>query len=92
MLIGDLPRVTLGRSFLTDPMEAVGDDLSETPSTFPAARVLTELDDVLTLGPSDPARVVLVDGSLQIICQPSISGSKTRNVVPYIMDGAGRLA
>src|SRR5687768_6723061 len=62
MFIRDLPRVALGRSFLADPMEAVGSDLSETPSSFQAARVSAELDDVLTLGRPDLARVIWVDG------------------------------
>ena len=61
MFIRDLPRVALGRSFLADPMEAVGSDLSETPSSFQTARVIAELDNVLTLGPPDLARGVLVE-------------------------------
>jgi len=50
VFICDLPRVALGRSFLADPMEAVGSDLSETPSSFQTARVIADLDNVLTLG------------------------------------------
>ena len=42
-------------------MEAVGSDLSETPSSFQTARVIAELDNVLTLGPPDLARVILVE-------------------------------
>src|SRR5262245_17018314 len=55
------PRVALRRSFLADPMEAVGSDLGETPSSLQTARVIADLDDVLTLGPPDLARVVLVE-------------------------------
>jgi hypothetical protein len=36
-------------------MEAVGSDLSEAPSSFQATRVFADLDNVLTLGPSDLA-------------------------------------
>ncbi|WP_202367731.1 hypothetical protein [Mesorhizobium sp. L-2-11] len=61
MFIRDSPRVALGRSFLADPMEAVGSDLSETPSSFQTARVSAELDNVLTLGPPDLARVISVE-------------------------------
>ena len=61
MFICDLPRIAVGRSFLADPMEAVGSDLSETPSSFQTARVIAELDNVLTLGPPDLTRVILVE-------------------------------
>lgn len=61
MLVGDLPRVVFGRSFLADPMEAVGGDLGETPPGFQTARILADLDDVPALGPSDLARVILVE-------------------------------
>ena len=61
MFICDLPRVAIGRSFLADPMKAVGSDLSETPSGFQTARVIADLDNVLTLGPPDLARVILVE-------------------------------
>src|SRR5882762_2348714 len=61
MFIRDLPRVALGRFFLANPMEAVGSDLSETPSSFQTARVIAELDNVLTLGPPDLTRVILVE-------------------------------
>src|SRR5918994_5769884 len=61
MFIRDLPRVALGRSFLADPMEAVGSDLGKTPSSLQAARVIADLDNVLTLGPPDLARVILVE-------------------------------
>ena len=57
----DSPRVALGSSLLTYPMEAVGSDLSEAPSSFQTARVTAELDNVLTLGPPDLARVILVE-------------------------------
>jgi hypothetical protein len=33
----------LGRSFLADPMEAVGGDLGETPPRFEAARILAAI-------------------------------------------------
>src|SRR5215831_6817120 len=55
------PRIALGSSLLADPMEAVGSNLSETPSRFQPARVTAELDNVLTLGPPDLARVILVE-------------------------------
>ena len=42
-------------------MEAVSSDLSETPSGFQTARVIADLDNVLTLGPPDLARVILVE-------------------------------
>src|SRR4030095_10877572 len=61
MFICDLPRIAVGRSFLADPMEAVSSDLSETPSSFQTARVIADLDNVLTLGPPDLARVILVE-------------------------------
>jgi hypothetical protein len=61
MLIRDPPRVAFGQSFLADPMEAVGGDLSETPSRFQTARVIAELDNVLTFGPPDLLRVILVE-------------------------------
>src|SRR5215469_7111741 len=57
----DLPRVALGSSLLADPMEAVGSNLCETPSSFQTARVTTELDNVITLGPPDLAGVILVE-------------------------------
>src|SRR5260370_40915781 len=61
MFIRDLPRVALGRPFLAATIEAVGGDLSETPSSFQTARVIAELDNVLTLGPPDLARVISVE-------------------------------
>src|SRR2546421_8209704 len=61
VFICNLPRVALGRSFLADPMEAVGSDLSETPSSFQTARVIADLDNVLTLGAPDLARIILVE-------------------------------
>src|SRR5271163_2348210 len=61
MFICDLPKVALGRSFLADPMEAVGSDLSETPSSFQTARVIADLDDVSALGSPELARVILVE-------------------------------
>ncbi|MER9960408.1 hypothetical protein NKJ72_05510 [Mesorhizobium sp. M0045] len=61
MFIRDLPRVALGRSFLADPMEVVGSDLCETPTSFQTARVIAELDNVLTLGSADLARVIPVE-------------------------------
>ena len=42
-------------------MEAVGSDLSETPSSFQSARVIAELDNVLALGPPDLTRIILVE-------------------------------
>jgi vacuolar-type H+-ATPase subunit H len=42
-------------------MEAVGGDLSETPSSFQTARVIAELDNVPTLGAPDLARVISVE-------------------------------
>ena len=65
MFIYDLPRIAVGGSFLADPMEAVSSDLSETPSSFQTARVIADLDNVLTLGPPDLARVILVERVVQ---------------------------
>jgi hypothetical protein len=61
MLVSNLPRNAVGRSFLADPMEAVGGDLDETLSRFEALRILADLDNVLTLGSSNLATVVLAE-------------------------------
>jgi hypothetical protein len=45
MLVGDLPRIAVGRSFLADPMEAVGGDFGETPPRFQAARILATVPE-----------------------------------------------
>ena len=91
MFVGDLPGIAVGSSFLADPMEAVGSDLGETPSRFQAARILADLDDVLALGPPDLARVVLVERVAPDDVPAPMPGSKMRKVVPYMVDGAGRL-
>ncbi|WP_156394413.1 hypothetical protein [Mesorhizobium sp. Root172] len=41
MLVGDLPRIAVGRSFLTDPVESVGGDLGKTPSGFTELTICT---------------------------------------------------
>ncbi|MCF6117118.1 hypothetical protein L2449_09350 [Mesorhizobium muleiense] len=91
MLAGDLPRIVAGRSFLADPMEAVGRDLGETSPRFEAARILADLDNVLTLGSSNLARAVLVERVVSDDVPAPMSGSKIRKVMPYMVDGAGRL-
>ena len=72
-------------------MEAVSGDLGETPPRVEAARILADLDDVLTPGPSDLARVVLVERVAPDDVPAPMPGLKMRKVVPYMVDGAGRL-
>ncbi|ESZ15223.1 hypothetical protein [Mesorhizobium sp. L48C026A00] len=67
-------------------MEAVGSDLSETPSSFQAMRVIADLD----IGPPDLARVILaerVSPDDVPTTDPRIEDAKSRAIV----DGAGRL-
>src|SRR5579872_5409265 len=62
MLVCDLPGAALSPSFLADPVEAVGRDLGESPPRLQTARIVADLDDVLSFGAPDLARVILVEG------------------------------